>query len=146
MTPEEFSNVFDLNVRACFFMAQAVIPHFRKQGRIINLSSVGGRTGFPQFTAYSASKAAVEGMTRGLASEIGADGHTVNAVSPGPVASDMLDKIPQDIVEVQKKQTPVEHRTGNVEDIALIVAWLASEDSRWVSGQTISASGGFLML
>ena len=145
-TDQDFSYVFDLNVRGSFLMAKAVIPHLRKPGRIINLSSVGGRSGFSHLWAYAASKAAIEAMTRVLATEIGGDGHTANAVGPGPVASDMLDNIPPELVEMQRKQTAVENRTGNAEDIALIVAWLASEDSRWVSGQTISASGGYQML
>ena len=146
MTAEDFNYVFDVNVRAYFLMAGAVIPHLRKPGRIINISSVAGREGFAPFTAYAASKAAVEAMARSLAMEIGPAGHTVNAVAPGPIESDMLDHIPKELVEMQKKQTAVENRVGTVDDVAQIVAWLASEDSKWVSGQTISASGGFQML
>jgi 3-oxoacyl-[acyl-carrier protein] reductase len=67
-------------------------------------------------------------------------------VAPGPTESEMLDDVPKDMVEMQLKATAVQHRVGTVDDIARIVAWLASEDGRWVSGQTISASGGFLML
>jgi 3-oxoacyl-[acyl-carrier protein] reductase len=126
-------------------MAQAVQPHLRKPGRIINISSVGGRCGFSGFSIYGPSKAALEQLSRNLAAELGPDGHTVNSVAPGPVESDMLDKIPKELVEMQMKQTPCEHRLGNSDDVALIVAWLASEDSRWVTGQTISASGGFTM-
>ncbi|KAF2237503.1 NAD(P)-binding protein [Viridothelium virens] len=145
LTPEMFASTFDVNVRAVLFLCQAVQPHLRKPGRIINISSVGGRSGFLGFTLYGASKGALEQMTRNLAAELGPAGHTVNAVAPGPTASDMLDGIPKDLVEMQKKATPLENRLGTAEDIALIVAWLAEEQARWVTGQTISASGGLSM-
>jgi 3-oxoacyl-[acyl-carrier protein] reductase len=146
LTTEDFSQVFDLNVRGVFFLSQAVLPHLRKPGRIINISSVGARHGFAQLSTYCASKAAMEGFTRSLAKEIGSDGHTVNAVEPGPVETEMIHKIPKDIVDMQKRETPMENRLATVEEIALIVAWLAEDQSRWVTGQTISASGGWSMM
>ncbi|KAF2099964.1 dehydrogenase with different specificitie [Rhizodiscina lignyota] len=146
ITPDDFSEVFELNVRAALFMTQAVLPHLRKPGRVINISSVGARCGFEKLSLYCASKAAMEGMTRSHAAELGAVGHTVNVVEPGPTESDMIHKIPQDLVQRQKDTTPVEKRLGNAEDIADVVAWLAEEQSRWISGQTISASGGWTML
>jgi 3-oxoacyl-[acyl-carrier protein] reductase len=127
-------------------MVKAVVPYLQAPGRIINVSSVGGRCGFANFSLYSASKAAVEGMTRGLAAELGPAGHTVNAVGPGPIQSDMMEQIPKDMIEMQKKQTPLGHRVGTVEDVALTIGMLAEEQSQWITGQTISASGGFLML
>ncbi|KAF2175030.1 dehydrogenase with different specificitie [Zopfia rhizophila CBS 207.26] len=132
-TARDFSDIFNVNVRGALLMTKAVVPHLRAPGRIINLSSVGGRCGFANLALYSSSKAALEGLTRGLAAELGDVGHTVNAVEPGPVESDMLDDIPKETVEMQKKTTP-------------IVGWLAEEQSRWISGQTISASGGYTML
>ncbi|KAF2429662.1 dehydrogenase with different specificitie [Tothia fuscella] len=146
LTPEDFSNVFDINVRATFFMTKAVLPHLRSPGRIINITSVGARGGYASVSAYCASKAAVEGFTRALAMEIGEQGHTVNAVEPGPTDTDMIAKIPQDLVERQKGMTAVGKRLGTVEDVALVVALLAGEESRWISGQSISASGGFSMM
>ncbi|KAF2500502.1 dehydrogenase with different specificitie [Lophium mytilinum] len=145
-TAEDYAFIFDVNVRGAWLMVKAVVPHLRAPGRIINLSSVGGRCGFENFSLYSASKAAIEGMTRGFAAELGPAGHTVNAVGPGPIQSEMLDQIPKDLVDMQKKQTPMGHRVGTVEDVALIIGMLAEEQSQWVTGQTISASGGFLML
>jgi 3-oxoacyl-[acyl-carrier protein] reductase len=145
-TAEDYAFIFDVNVRAPLLMTKAVVPHLRAPGRIINMSSVGARIGPPKLALYAASKAAIEGMTRSLAQELGDAGHTVNAVAPGPTESEMLDDVPKDMVEMQLKATAVQHRVGTVDDIARIVAWLASEDGRWVSGQTISASGGFLML
>lgn len=80
-----------------------------------------------------------------LGHEFGDRGHTVNAVNPGPVETEMLGSVPKDLVALQKSITPVERRVGTVDDIAQIVAWLASEESRWVSGQAIAASGGYQM-
>ncbi|KAF2666248.1 dehydrogenase with different specificitie [Microthyrium microscopicum] len=145
ITLEDISKVYDLNVRAAILMSQAVLPYLRSPGRIINMSSVGGRCGFQELSLYCSSKAALEGLTRCWAAELGKDGHTVNAVSPGPVQTQLLDKIPPEIVAAQKAATPVENRLGTVDDIALIVAWLASEEARWVSGQVLSASGGLNM-
>ncbi|KAJ4365691.1 hypothetical protein N0V83_008311 [Neocucurbitaria cava] len=145
-TADDYAAIFDVNVRAPLLMTKAVLPHLRAPGRIINMSSVGARACFPRMSLYAASKAAIEGMTRSLAQELGDEGHTVNAVAPGPTESEMLDNVPKDVIEGQLKITAVEHRVGTTDDIARIVAWLCGEDSKWVSGQTISASGGFLML
>ncbi|PSN62660.1 dehydrogenase with different specificitie [Corynespora cassiicola Philippines] len=146
ITAEDYARMFDVNVRGPLLLTKAVVPHLRAPGRIINMSSVGARCGFMKLALYSASKAALEGLTRGLATELGGDGHTVNAVEPGPVQSDMMDEAPQELVELQKRTTPVQQRIGTVDDIAGIVAWLCGEESRWISGQTISASGGYAML
>ena len=99
---DDFSFVYDLNVRAVAFMSKEVLPYLRAPGRIINLSSVGARLGFKDLSLYCSSKAAVEGMTRCLAAELGPQGHTVNTVNPGPVQTDILDSIPKEIVEMQK--------------------------------------------
>ena len=142
---EDFSYVYDLNVRAVLLMSQEVLPYLRPPGRIINVSSVGARLGFKELSLYCSSKAAVEGMTRCFAAELGSQGHTVNAVNPGPVQTDVLDGIPKEIVEMQKKSTPVENRLGTTDDIAQIVGFLSEGGSRWITGQAISASGGFSM-
>ncbi|KAF2717548.1 NAD(P)-binding protein [Polychaeton citri CBS 116435] len=145
ITAEHFDEVFHLNVRAPLLMVQAVLPHLHRPGRIVNISSVGARAGFPGVGTYAASKAALEGYTRNWATELGSDGTTVNAVNPGPVESEMLDQVPASIKEPQKQATPVEKRCGKPEEIANIVAWLASEESSWVTGQCISATGGYAM-
>lgn len=146
VTAEDYAAMFDINVRAAVLLTGAVVPHLRAPGRIVNMSSVGGRHCFANLSLYAGSKAAIEGITRSLAHELGGAGHTVNAVAPGPVESEMLTDVPKEIVEGQMKQTAVEQRIGTVDDVARIVAWLCGEDAKWVSGQTISASGGFLML
>ncbi|KAF6832265.1 3-oxoacyl-(acyl-carrier-protein) reductase [Colletotrichum musicola] len=145
ITPSQFSQVFDLNVRAPLLLTQSLLPRLAPASRIINIGSVGGRAGFPGLGLYCSSKAALEGLTRTWARELGGNGTTVNCVAPGPVQSDMLDQIPKEIVEMQKAQTPVENRVGTVEEVARIVGWLAGPDSSWVSGQVISASGGWAM-
>jgi 3-oxoacyl-[acyl-carrier protein] reductase len=145
-TADDYAKIFDVNVRGALFMTKATVPYLRAPGRIINISSVGSRSAFANLTLYCASKAALEGMTRCLAAELGDAGHTVNAVLPGPTESEMLEQIPKHIVAAQKASTPVQHRIGRVEDIARVVGWLAEEQSGWISGQCISASGGFLPL
>ncbi|KAM0541771.1 hypothetical protein ACHAPJ_013093 [Fusarium lateritium] len=147
LTTSDFDSIFYLNVRAPVLLLQAIKPYLPSSGggRIINISSVGARCGFKNLSLYCASKAALEGLTRSWAAELGEEGHTVNAVNPGPVQSDLLDNIPKEIVDMQKKQTAAGHRLGEVDDVAQIVAWLASEESRWITGQALSASGGLEM-
>ena len=145
ITPGDFCYVYDLNVRAVILMTKAVIPHLRSPGRIINIGSVGGRSGFKDLSLYCSSKAAVEGLSRCFAAELGAQGHTVNTVCPGPVPTDVLKGIPKEIIENQMRNTPMENRLGSTDDVAQVVGWLAEEGSRWVTGQSISASGGNMM-
>lgn len=145
VTVADFSFIYDLNVRAPMLMLQAVLPHLRAPGRIINIGSVGGRHGFKQLSVYCSSKSALEGLTRCWAAELGLDGHTVNCVNPGPVQTELMDNIPKETIEMQRKQTPIENRIGTVNDVAPVVVWLAREESRWVTGQVLSVSGGWAM-
>ncbi|TVY41228.1 Dehydrogenase [Lachnellula occidentalis] len=145
ITAQDFAHVYDLNVRGTLLMTQAVLPYLQPHSRIINIGSVASRTGFAGFSIYASSKAAIEGLTRVWAVELGGNGTTVNTVNPGPVDSDMLKNVPKEIVEKQRAETPVEKRLGTTEEVADIVAWLAGKDSRWVTGQTISASGGWAL-
>lgn len=145
ITLEDYQSVYDVNIRAVILLTQACLPHLRAPARIINISSVGGRSGFASLSLYTSSKAALEGLTRSWAGELGHDGTTVNAVAPGPVQSEMLDSIPEDIKDMQKKGTPVQQRFGTPKEICDVVSWLASEESGWISGQTINASGGWTM-
>lgn len=145
LTVEDYDKVYNVNVRGTILVTQAALPHLPARGRVVTLSSVGARAGFAGMSLYTSSKAAVEGLTRSWAAELGARGVTVNAVAPGPVASDMLDKIPAEVKELQKRTTPLENRFGTVGEIAGVVAWLAGPSSGWVTGQCINASGGWQM-
>jgi len=140
----DYDAVYNLNVRGIILVTQAVLPYLATDtggGRIINIGSVGGRSAFKDLSLYCSSKAALEGLTRCWAAELGGNGTTVNCVNPGPVQSDMLDNIPKDIVDMQKATTPLQNRLGTVEEVANVVAALASKDGAWITGQVISASG-----
>jgi 3-oxoacyl-[acyl-carrier protein] reductase len=146
VTQEDYDSLYAVNVRAPFFLTQIVRKHLPKEGggRIINISSVAGRGDAPGFSVYGSTKAAVEGLTRSWASEFGREGHTVNAVAPAATQSDMMDQLDADFLDQERKATPM-GRLATGEDIANVVSWLASEESGWITGQTISASGGFKM-
>jgi 3-oxoacyl-[acyl-carrier protein] reductase len=147
LTIDDFSDMFDTNVRAVVLMTQAALPHFRaSDARIINIGSTAARVGVPKISLYTSSKLAVEALTRSWASELGDRGITVNTVAPGSTQSDLLSASAEaDDVKEEAAQTPVERRVGTPNDVAQVVAWLASEESRWVSGQCICASGGYRM-
>ncbi|KAK7927420.1 dehydrogenase [Apiospora marii] len=142
----DYNEVYDVNVRGVILLTQAALPYLAAQhARVINIGSVGARAGFRDLSLYCSSKAALEGLTRCWAAELGKNGTTVNCVSPGPVQSEMLDKIPRAIVEMQQAQTPMQNRLGTIDEVARVVAGLAGRDGDWVSGQVISASGGWAM-
>ena len=148
VTPADFDNIHRVNLQAPFFMVQIVSKHLPKAGggRIINISAIGSRMGaISEYSVYLASKGGLEVLTRSWAYEFGPAGHTVNTVSPGTTKSDMLDQVPAEFLEKYSKMTPMENRLGTGEDIAYIVSWLAGEESRWVTGQTIAAAGGLAM-
>ncbi|KAL5363449.1 hypothetical protein BJX96DRAFT_167488 [Aspergillus floccosus] len=146
---EEYTEVWDVNVRSVVFMTQAVLPYLRAPGRIISIGSVLGRIGRPGASIYSATKVAIEALSRGWASELGPAAHTVNVVAPALTRTDMMTRITstesEQALQAQKMMTPIEHRLGEAEDIALVVAMLAEPSSRWITGQTIQAGGGIYM-
>ncbi|KXH68546.1 short chain dehydrogenase [Colletotrichum salicis] len=151
VTPADFQESIDVNLKGPFFMSQAVIPRLRRPGRIINITSVAARGGYASASLYLASKAGLEGLTRALAAELGPAGHTVNAVEPGVTETDMAresgaSEAHGEHVKMIVAMTPFENRMGRPEDVASVVAMLAEEQANWVTGQTISASGGFSML
>lgn len=144
-TAEDFASLFDLNVRGLFLMTKAVLPYLRAPGRIINIGSLAAHTGLAGFSTYSATKGAVGALTRSWAAELGAAGHSVNAVDPGVVITELSDELPPGFIDAQKAITPMENRSGSIDDVAQIVGFLAEEQSRWITGQFISATGGSYM-
>ncbi|PCG88987.1 Glucose/ribitol dehydrogenase [Penicillium occitanis (nom. inval.)] len=130
---EDIAAVFDINLNGTILMTKAVIPYLRAPGRIINIGSTAARLSASGFSVYSASKAAVEGFTRGLAHELGSWGHTVNVIEPGAVETDMFQAVPEDIATAIKQRTALGNRLGMPEDIAGVVAFLAEERSGWVT-------------
>ena len=136
--------LFAINLRAVLLTINEAARRMTEGGRIINISSIAARSALPGGAAYAATKAGVEAITRVAAAELGPRGITVNAVAPGATETDMLRRFfEEDKGEKTKmlQSTPL-GRLGQPEDIADVVAFLASEDSRWITGQVIAASGG----
>ncbi len=139
---EHFSRHFDLNVRAPVLVARAAARHMPSGGRIINISSGITRARVPGAAIYTATKAAIEAITRVLAVELGPRGITVNAVSPGMTDTDMLrGGVPAEVISGAAAQTPL-RRLGQPDDIADVVAFLCSDQARWITGEVIGATGG----
>ncbi|MEZ0469099.1 SDR family NAD(P)-dependent oxidoreductase [Luteimonas salinilitoris] len=139
---ETFDRAMAIHVRAAFVAAQAAARHMREGGRIINIGScLAERTGGPNMTVYAASKAALTGLSKGLAQDLGARGITVNVVHPGPVDTDM-NPADADAADAQRQGLPLGH-FGSADDVAAMVAHLAGEGGRFVTGAAISVDGGF---
>lgn len=147
LTPSDFSDMFDTNVRSVVLMTQAVLPHLPAQGgRIVNIGSTAARVGVPGISLYTSSKLAIEALTRSWASELGDRGVTVNCVVPGSVESELLrGSADAEAIEEEARKTPVGRRLGRPDDVGKVVSWLVGEESEWVSGQCICASGGYRM-
>lgn len=144
--PEVFRRVMDVNVTGAFLCAKAVLPAMlrRQAGVILNMSSMWGLVGASCEVAYSASKAAVIGLTKALAKELGPSGIRVNAVAPGVIATDMMKTITPEVMEALRQDTPLE-RLGQPEDVANTLWYLASEQAAFITGEVINVSGGFVI-
>ncbi|CCH33429.1 3-oxoacyl-ACP reductase family protein [Actinosynnema sp. NPDC047251] len=139
---EEFDRTFDVNVRAPFLAVKAALPHLGAGGRIVSIgSNVAERAAFPGFSLYSASKAALLGLTKALGRELGPRGITVNLVCPGPTATDMN---PEDhpMADAIRALTAV-GRYGQPDEVAAAVAYLVSDEARYVTGTQLAVDGGF---
>lgn len=142
-TEADFDALFDTNVKGVFFLIQGALPRMRDNGRIVTLSSGLSRFANPMFTAYSATKGAIDVMTRVLAQELGARGITVNAIAPGAVDTDMnASWLRSEAGRTMLLSRQALKRIGEPPEIADAIAFLASPDSRWVTAQRIEASGG----
>ena len=143
---EEFQNVMNVNFMSMVYMIQHLIPHFldKKNGKIINISSIAGINGFSELSAYVSSKAAINGFTRSLAVEYAAHGISVNAVAPGFCKSSYYDnfKKNQDLHQFTLDRTP-ENRWGECDEIANLCLYLASGMSSYINGEIIRIDGGW---
>ncbi len=146
MEEKDFDSVINTNLKGTFLMTKAVSRQMLKQryGRIINMASVVGITGNQGQANYSASKAGVIGLTKSFALEVAAKGITVNAVAPGFIETDMTDAMTDAAIEAAKALIPAK-RMGSPEDVAEVIAFLASEQSGYITGQTVCVDGGMCM-
>ena len=139
---DHFAAHFTLNVRGLLFAMQAAAKHLQPGGRIINITSGIVRARVAGSAVYAGSKAAVEAFTRCVAAELGPRGITVNSLAPGVTDTDMLQaSVPEQVQQALVAQTPL-GRLGTPRDIADAVAFLASDDARWITGEVIGANGG----
>ncbi|QUD90199.1 SDR family oxidoreductase [Phenylobacterium montanum] len=144
LRPAEFDRAFAVDVKAPFFLTQAALPRLRDGGRIINISSATSRIVNPDVVSYAMAKGALEVFSKTAALHLGARGITVNSVAPGPTATAEFLRLTEsnpDFVEQAKAQSAL-RRLGTPADIANIVAFLASEEGGWITGQLIDATGG----
>ena len=142
-TEEQFDSVFAINVKAPFFLLQELVPRISDGGRVINITSIVTRMAMPAVGAYSMTKAAMSTMTLWLAKELGPRGITVNAVAPGIIDTEMNAAALSDAPSRKYMESiSTFGRVGQPEDVADVVGFLASEQGRWISGQSIEASGG----
>jgi len=145
MSEQDWDAVLDINLKSCFNVCkQAIRPMMKaRSGRIINVSSVIGLTGNPGQVNYSASKAGMIGMTRSLAKEVASRGVTVNCIAPGFFQTEMTDVLSDTVKQEILKKIPM-GRMGDVEEVANVALFLASDLSSYITGQTIAVDGGMV--
>ena len=146
MSEDDWDNVLNVNLKAAFTAIKAASRTMIKQrsGRIINISSVVGLMGNAGQVNYAASKAGLIGMTKSVARELASRGITANCIAPGYVETEMTNKLKDEVKSSLNEQIPL-GRIGNVEDIAYAVAFLASDEASYITGQTLAVDGGMVM-
>lgn len=145
ITQADYDRMFDCNVRSVFNCCQCALPDMihNKYGRIINISSMWGVVGASCEVHYSASKAAVIGMTKALAREVAPSGITVNCIAPGVIDTPMNKGFDEETIAALREETPV-GRLGSPEDVARAIIFLADKKSSFITGQTLGIDGGFI--
>ena len=147
MTEADWDSIFEINVKGMFFMVTAVLPQMRQRhsGRIVLTSSVTGPvTGYPGWAHYGATKAAMLGFMRSAAIEVATEGVTINAVMPGNIMTEGMEAMGQDYINALAASIPMK-RLGEPEDIGYAMLFLASNDAKYITGQTIIVDGGQLL-
>jgi 2-dehydro-3-deoxy-L-rhamnonate dehydrogenase (NAD+) len=142
-TDADWQRNIAINLTGVFNFCRAVVPHMRSRsyGRIVNIASIAGKEGNPRMVPYSATKAAVIGLTKALGKELATEGICVNAVSPAVVHTQILDQVTPEQVAYMTERIPM-RRTGKPEEIANVVHFLASSECSFVTAQCYDASGG----
>ena len=146
ITGETWERIFAVNVNGAFYCTQAVLPGMisRKQGTVINISSMWGQVGASCEVHYSATKAALIGMTRALAKEVGPSGITVNCIAPGVIATEMNAALDKETIAALAEETPL-GRLGDPTEIAECAYFLSGDGARFITGQVIGVNGGFVI-
>ncbi|KPF79926.1 3-oxoacyl-ACP reductase [Brevundimonas sp. AAP58] len=140
---DSWRRVMDINLNGAFYCCRAVVPHMLKNdyGRIVNVSSVAGKEGNPNASAYSASKAGLLGFTKSLGKELAQTGVRVNAITPATFKSPILDQLPQSQIDYMQSKIPM-GRLGELDEVASLICWLASEECSFSTAATFDISGG----
>jgi 2-dehydro-3-deoxy-L-rhamnonate dehydrogenase (NAD+) len=140
---DEWKRIFDINVNGLFYCNRSIAPFMKARGygRIVNVASIAGKEGNPTASAYSASKAAVIGLTKSLGKELAKDGVTVNAITPATVDTPMLDQVAPAHIAYMRSKIPME-RFGTMDEMAAIICWLASQECSFTTGAVFDVSGG----
>ncbi len=140
---EEWRKVIAIDLDGVFYCSKAVLPAMleRNYGRIVNISSISGKEGNPNMAAYAAAKAGVLGFTKALGKELAATGITVNAVTPAVIETDILKQLTKEAVDYMLSKIPM-GRPGKLEEVAALVAWLASEECSFSTAAVFDISGG----
>lgn len=146
MTAAQWDELFSVDVRAAFLCTKCAMPHMihEKAGNVVFISSMWGQVGASCEVAYSAAKAALIGMTKALAKELGPSGIRVNCIAPGVIQTDMNGHLSPEDMEALREETPLE-RIGKPEEIAGVVAFLAGKDAAFITGQVLGVNGGFVI-
>jgi 2-dehydro-3-deoxy-L-rhamnonate dehydrogenase (NAD+) len=140
---DNWRRVIDINLNGAFYCCREVVPFMlaNDYGRIVNLSSVAGKEGNPNASAYSASKAGLIGFTKSLGKELATTGIRVNCVTPATFKSPILDQLPESQIEYMKSRIPI-GRLGEVDEVAALICWLASDECTFSTAATFDISGG----